>query len=90
MVSKETVEKGDHVFTIKRRLFDGYFQKSISYLDETGGKQTHIEQVRAWTLKELTELLLNFGFRVDKVFGDYELGEYTKNSPRCILVARKL
>jgi len=90
MVAEETVEKGDHVFMIKRRLFDGFFQKSISYNDETGGRQTHIEQVRAWTSTELIELLLNFGFRVDKVFGDYELGEHTKNSPRCILVARKL
>ena len=90
MVPEETIEKGDHVFTIKRRLFDGYFQKSISYSDETGGRQTHIEQVRAWTATELIEMLLNFGLQVDNVYGDYELGEHTNISPRCILVARKL
>lgn len=90
MVPEETIEKGAHVFTIKRRLFDGYFQKSISYFDETGGRQTHIEQVRAWTSTELIELLLNFGLRVDNVYGDYELGEHTDDSPRCILVATKL
>jgi len=90
MVPEETIEKGNHVFTIKRRLFDGYFQKSISYFDEKGGRQTHIEQVRAWTSTELIELLLNFGLRVDNVYGDYELGEHTDDSPRCILVATKL
>ena len=90
MVSEERIEKPDYVFTISRRLFDGYFQKSITYFDKEGERQTHIEQVRAWTSTELSELLLNFGLQVENVYGDYELGIHSNSSPRCILVARKL
>ena len=90
MVFEERVEKKDYIFNIKRRLFDGYFQKSISYLDKIGERHTHIEQVKAWTSTELSELLLDFGLQVESVYGDYGLGKHSNSSPRCILVARKL
>jgi len=90
MISEEIIKKGKYTFDIRRRLFNGYFQKSITYLDKTGERQTHIEQVKAWTCEELSKLLVDFGFRVESIYGDYELGKHTNNSPRCILVARKV
>jgi 2-polyprenyl-3-methyl-5-hydroxy-6-metoxy-1,4-benzoquinol methylase len=90
MISEEIINKGDYTFNIKRRLHKNYFQKSISYIDQKGKKQTHIEQVKAWNSVELSALLLNFGFQVESIYGDYELGKHTHNSPRCILVARKM
>ncbi|MCS5623078.1 MAG: hypothetical protein NZ735_03885, partial [Candidatus Marinimicrobia bacterium] len=90
MISEEIIKKGEYTCDIRRRLFNGYFQKSITYLDKSGERQAHIEQVKAWTCEELSELLFDFGFRVESIYGDYELGKHTNNSPRCILVARKM
>ena len=90
LVSSEVVTIDHYTFKIERRLKDGFFQKSISYTSPEGKDCNFIEQVRAWTANDLKILLLDVGLQTEKIFGDYDLGDFSDESPRCIIVARKI
>ncbi|PCJ81413.1 MAG: SAM-dependent methyltransferase [Bacteroidetes bacterium] len=89
LVATESINRAGVVFEINRRIHNGFIQKSISFIDSNGDRQTHVEQVYAWSHHDLKELLAKVGLKVEFVFGDYNLGMYSSSSPRCILVARK-
>ena len=89
LVPSEVIELGGYTFNIKRFLKDGFFQKSISFRSPEGKDYNFVEQVRAWSADDLKSLLLGVGLQPEKIYGDYEFGRHSENSPRCIIVARK-
>jgi len=86
----ESIAKGAYTFEINRRISGDFIQKSISFIESDGERHTHVEQVYAWSHKELSVLLGKVGLIVESIYGDYELGMHSSSSPRCILVARKM
>jgi ubiquinone/menaquinone biosynthesis C-methylase UbiE len=53
-------------------------------------KRTFMEQVRLFELKDLTAMLQGCGFVVTDVLGNYQGAPVTHNSPRTILIAKRL
>jgi SAM-dependent methyltransferase len=90
LVPSEVVNIDNYTFIIERYLKDGFFKKSISFKSPEGVDFNFIEQVRAWTANDLKILLLDVGLQTEKIFGDYDLGDFSDDSPRCIIVARKI
>jgi|TARA_B110000467_G_C18239965_1_gene433947 SAM-dependent methyltransferase len=90
LVASEIVNIDQYTFMIERQLIDGFFQKSIRFKSPEGEDCHFIEQVRAWTANDLKILLLDVGLQTEKIFGDYDLGDFSDESPRCIIVARKI
>jgi SAM-dependent methyltransferase len=90
LVASEIVNIDNYTFMIERQLIDGFFQKSIRFKSPEGEDCHFIEQVRAWTANDLKILLLDVGLQTEKIFGDYDLGDFSDESPRCIIVARKI
>lgn len=80
---------GSTNFIIEKRIDNGYVFKKISF--ET--PQQHFffeEQVRLFTLEELTILILKAGMEVKECFGNYQLQSFDINaSPRLILICSK-
>tara|TARA_B100000780_G_scaffold277937_1_gene249942 strand:- start:969 stop:1721 length:753 start_codon:yes stop_codon:yes gene_type:complete len=89
LVPSEVVKIQNYTFHIERELKDGFFQKSISFKSPEGKDFHFIEQVRAWGENDLKSLLLDVNLHTEKIYGDYNLGDFSEDSPRCILVARK-
>ena len=90
LVPSEVVNIDNYTFIIERYLKEGFFQKSISFKSPEGVDFNFIEPVRAWTANDLKILLLDVGLQTEKIFGDYDLGDFSDDSPRCIIVARKI
>ncbi len=90
LVPSEVVNIDNYSFMIERYLKDGFFHKSISFKSPEGEEFNFIEQVRAWTASDLKILLLDVGLQTEKIFGSYDLGDFSDDSPRCIIVARKI
>lgn len=89
LVPHERIVKGGYDFNIHRRIENGWIEKSIQY--EEGGKDHHfVERVQAIPQKEWEDLLENSGWEIVNRFGDYSLNSLMEESPRCILVARKM
>ena len=55
-----------------------------------GGRETWHQSVRAYTLVELKGMLARAGFEMERVYGDFQGGEYSLDSPNMIIVSRKL
>lgn len=70
---------------IERRIEGGRIVKKIIF----PGEEAYEESVRLYTRAELEALFQKTGLRVENVFGSYEGDEWTPDSPRTILVARK-
>ena len=74
-------------FTIQKYFDRDFVIKEIEVNDH-GKFSRYREQVQLFELKEIQTMLENLGFQVTNHFGDYQLGEYKKDSPRSIVVAR--
>ena len=90
MVASEVITRSNIKFSISRKLENGFFKKTISYMNDNGKAETHTELVKAWSLQELTELLSSVGLQVKRVLGDYDLSEYQIDSPRLLIIAEKV
>ena len=56
----------------------------------SGPERVVQESVRAYSPQELAALLVQAGFEIEKRFGDLKGAAFdAKNSPRCVLLARK-
>ena len=64
--------------------------KDINFKDQ--GEAFHFfEKVKLHTLEEIGSYAEEFGFERVKIYGDYHLGAFDRDtSPRCINVFRKL
>ena len=89
LVPSEVVNIKGYTFMIERQLTDGFFQKYISIKSPEGKDLQFIEQVKAWSSDDLKALLLDVNLQPEKIYGNYDLGHFSEDSPRCIIVARK-
>lgn len=90
---KSEIEKEGVTFDITRWLDETHFYKKIVVEDESKLEEPLIytEKVAKFSLGDFNDMFAFNGLQVQEVFGDYALGTYdTKNSPRLIIVARKV
>jgi SAM-dependent methyltransferase len=81
------------VYHITRWHDNTHFHKHIEVADviEGGKKFEYREQVEKLRLEDFDILFKRNGLKLEKVFGDYRLGEYdTELSPRLIMIAKKI
>ena len=90
LVSEALITKGNIEFHISKRIEDQHVIKDINFKDQ--GEDFHFfEKVKLHTLEEIGSYAEEFGFERVKIYGDYHLGAFDRDtSPRCINVFRKL
>ena len=90
LVPQAITTKGDIEFHISKRIEDQHVIKDINFKDQ--GEAFHFfEKVKLHTLEEIGSYAEEFGFERVKIYGDYHLGAFDRDtSPRCINVFRKL
>ena len=90
LVPQAITKKGDIEFHISKRIEDQHVIKDINFKDQ--GEAFHFfEKVKLHTLEEIGSYAEEFGFERVKIYGDYHLGAFDRDtSPRCINVFRKL
>lgn len=81
---------GELVITEKRNLSDSRVVKTITIRDHTGHELSFSESVRLFSPEEITSLLQQEGFVVERLAGDYRGGDFDAGtSPRMLLFARR-
>ncbi|MFT5725671.1 MAG: SAM-dependent methyltransferase [Bacteroidia bacterium] len=80
----------DHVhFTTRKRVSDQFITKEVKIRDKTSA-HTFYEHIWRLGLEDFEKLLINSGFKIQTIFGDYELNNFkTATSDRLIIVAQK-
>jgi len=75
-------------YSIRRRIEDGRVVKDVTVTrdDETFA---YTESVRLYIHNELIEMLAAAGLDAMAAYGDFDERDYTTDSPRCIVVAKK-
>jgi SAM-dependent methyltransferase len=92
LVPREEKRSNGVMFNIDRWFDEKHFFKRI-HVEETEKKisETFTEQVEKFSLGDFTDMLSYEGLAIEQIFGDYELNKYhVRNSPRMIMVARKI
>jgi SAM-dependent methyltransferase len=86
----------EHYFMMRRRVENGYIIKDIGVyaaqpMSERPQTSQHFqERVRAFGLADFERMATAVGLRLTAVFGDYQLGEFSKkDSPRLIMIFEK-
>ncbi len=78
------------LFTIQKRIENGFIKKDISF-EVKGKKYNFHEEVKALFLENIHTFLINSGLSLLEKYGDYNLNPFNReNSSRLIIVARKL
>lgn len=88
-IPKEEKVEDDIHFFILRHITADWVIKQISFVDK-GLNYTFYEKVRNYNPQNLKHILIQNGFEILRSFGDYDLGEPTEASPRCIIIASRL
>jgi SAM-dependent methyltransferase len=88
LVHTETIHRSGQVFNVARRIEGGWIEKSIAF-DLGNGPEHHFERVRAFSREDLVGLVTRNGFILSQICGDYNLGPWSEESPRCILICNK-
>jgi len=80
------------VYHITRWSDDKFIYKRIMIEEHLFGKPLiYTEQIRKFTVEDFDGLFRNSSLHLMRVFGDYKLGEYDREtSPRLILIAKKM
>jgi SAM-dependent methyltransferase len=74
----------------QRRIQKNRIKKIINVYDKNGNlEKTYLESVQLYSFVELKNLFTKVGFSIKKKFGNYQGGEFTKFSPRLILLGQK-
>ena len=84
LVAESEEVRGGETFTIRRRIESGRVLKEVAGKDDS-----YVESVRLYTHVELVERLRAAGLGPMACYGDFDGRDYTTDSPRCIMVARK-
>jgi SAM-dependent methyltransferase len=79
-------------FYITKWFDEDHFYKKIIIEDKVlDAPLEYLEKVAKFTLGDFTEMFAYHHMQVQEVFGDYNFGPYhVKNSPRMIIVAKKM
>ena len=77
-------------FHINRKFNGQHIVKEIEFADN--GKQYKFEErVQGLTLNDFEKLFVKAGFKIQETFGNYDLGNYSKEtSNRLIMIAKKI
>ena len=90
LVAEETKEIDGIIFHISRWTDEKFFYKRIAIENIPAGHSEFVEQVAKFDLNAFEYMFERNGLKLEKVYGDYQLNEYSSvNSPRMILVAKK-
>ena len=89
LVPESTEQRGDITFNITKKIEDSHVIKDICFEDK--GKAYHyFEKVNLHTIEEIETYARNCGFERLKIWGDYQLNDFKKEtSPRCINLFKK-
>jgi len=71
-----------------RKIVRNRVDKQI-IIEQNGKRRYFYESVRLYGLDELKMLMEKANFRIEKVLGDYLGSDYTEDSPRLIVIAKK-
>jgi 2-polyprenyl-3-methyl-5-hydroxy-6-metoxy-1,4-benzoquinol methylase len=78
----------DILFQIEKKYEDNKIIKTIDF--DFKEKHYHfVEKVNAYDLNDLKSMLIECGFIIIDVFGNYALEKYTGNSDRVVIIAMK-
>lgn len=89
IVPEEEIERGGVIFHVKRYISDDKIQKEICFTDK-GNDFNFKEEVQELRRTDFEELFRKSGFKLIRVFGDYELNPFKEiSSKRMILIAEK-
>ena len=86
LVERESRESPMGRVTIERwfDLQDRSFVKRI-----TIGAKRYLERVRGYSLEEIASMFTSHGLVIEQAFGDFDGAEFTRTSPRLILVGKR-
>lgn len=88
LVAETIINKGKIEFLIKKRIENQHVIKDILF-EDNGEKFHYFEKVKLHTLEEIKNLAESVGFEVVKIWGNYDLSEFDREtSPRCIFFLR--
>jgi SAM-dependent methyltransferase len=71
-------------------LFTSRGETTRTLLFGNGRKKVYSFSLRMYTFTEILNLLKKSGFILESVYGDFDFREYSLDSPRMILVSRKI
>ncbi len=91
LIPRAIVQRGEIQFHIKKKIENGFIKKTIEFIDKNGAAHEYTEQLRIIKPETFAALFQAAGMRVEKVFGNYDLEDFTsRKSLRQIIVATKL
>lgn len=70
-------------------LFTSRWESTRTLVFSNGKRAEHSFSLRLYSFAEMLDLLRRAGFILESVYGDFDLAEYSLDSPRMILVSRK-
>jgi len=78
-------------FDIKRTISRGMIRKTIVVEDQANDIHFEVEEtVRFYSVQELIRLVEGVGFKLEQQWGDYDLSDFGEESPRNIMVFKKI
>jgi SAM-dependent methyltransferase len=90
LVQEETIERGDYIFKIERRIERNHFIKEINFTDNNNNPGKFTESVAAFTLSDFIRMFKMADMSLTGTFGDYQLNDYHPvDSPRLIMTFKK-
>jgi 2-polyprenyl-3-methyl-5-hydroxy-6-metoxy-1,4-benzoquinol methylase len=90
LVEEQEVERGEHIFHIRKREERNHIIKEISFTDDAGKERKYTESVAAFSLSDFVRMFRKAGMALTGTFGDYKLGQYHPlDSPRMIMIFKK-
>ncbi len=88
--TRQELRKGEILFHIKKEVVNGRIVKTIAF-EADGRSHFFQEKVQALDLMDFQQLLGNAGFRIENVYGSYQLEPFNElNSERLILICKKV
>jgi len=79
-------------FALEEIIFDPFtsrMENTRTLVFENQPKKEYFFSVRLYTLTEMISNLKKTGFTTERIFGDFDLTEYSLQSPRMIILAKK-
>jgi SAM-dependent methyltransferase len=71
-------------------LFTSRWESTRTLIFGNGKRAEHSFSLRLYSFAEILSLLKRAGFVLESVYGDFDFAEYSLDSPRMILVSRKI
>ena len=88
LIAETIINKGEIDFKIKKRIENNYVIKDI-YFQDKGQDFHYFEKVKLSTLEQIETLAASCGFEAQKIWGNYNLEAFDREtSPRCIFEFR--